>query len=763
MQINDMNISMKTVVLVCLITVSFIPVIILGQNKEKVTPYVNPFIGTGAVENSLSGSTYPGATAPFGFIQLSPDTKESPEWGEPSGYDHNVNKIYGFSHTHLSGTGVADFFDIMLMPVTRSLEELTRTFDYSSGFSHDNESAKAGYYQVRLSESDINVELTATTRTGMHRYTYPKGKANTLVFDMNHSRDKSSWNTRINNAQVRIIDRYTIEGYRVISGWAKLRKVYFYAKLSRPVKEAILMSDDHIYKNGEVANGSNVRAFLSFENSDTPLMVKVALSPVSKTNAAENMKENTSWDFNNVMVKTNNEWERELSKIMIEGTPVQKEIFYTALYHAFIQPNTFSDSNGEYQTIDYTTRKLENGETHYSTFSLWDSYRATHPLYTILQPERSADFVNSLLRQYDDYGYLPIWQLWGQENYCMIGNHSIPVVVDAVFKNIKNINVEKVYDAVKNSSIRSHLNAPYDIWEKYGYMPENLQTQSVSLTLEMAYNDWCVAQLAKHLSKTADYEHFIKRSRFYRNIFNKDTGFFWAKDDKGNWLKPFNPLKYGANGGYPVTEGNTWQYLWYVPQNLPDFIRLMGGDKAFENKLDQFFTLESDNREKNHNASGFIGQYAHGNEPSHHVTYLYNYVGAPQKTQYYVSKVMNELYNNTFSGYSGNEDCGQMSVWYIFSSMGFYPVNPVTGIYVFGSPLLEQAVISLPEGKTFTMKAPKKSDKDIYIQFVTLNGVKYDKTYIRHQDIMKGGILEFKMGSKPSKWGSNTENRPPNN
>lgn len=743
----------------------FAPANAFSQNKERVTPYVNPFIGTGAVENSLSGNTYPGATTPFGFIQLSPDTKENPEWGEPSGYNYNVNRIYGFSHTHLSGTGVADFFDIMLMPMTRSLEELTKTFDYNTEFSHKNESAKAGYYQVRLGESDINVELTATKRTGMHRYTYPKGKPNNLVFDINHSRDKNSWNTRINNSQIRVIDEYTIEGYRVISGWAKLRKVYFHAKLSRPIKEVLLMSDNQVFRNAEVANGSNVRALLNFEESNSPLVVKVALSPVSVKNASENMQaENPTMNFDAVYAQTDSEWEKELSKIKIEGTPMQKEIFYTGLYHAFIQPNVFSDSNGEYQTINYNTQKLKKGETHYSTFSLWDSYRATHPLYTILQPERSADFVNSLLRQYDDYGYLPIWQLWGQENYCMIGNHSIPVVVDAIFKNIKNIDVDKAYEAVKNSSTRSHLNAPFDLWEKYGYMPENLQTQSVSLTLEVAYNDWCVAQLAKHLGKTADYEHFMKRSQFYRNLFNKDTGFFWAKDDKGNWLKPFDPFRYGANGGYPFTEGNAWQYLWYVPQDVPDFVSLMGGEKAFENKLDEFFTLEVENKDKNHNASGFIGQYAHGNEPSHHVIYLYNYIGAPEKTQYYASKVMNELYNNTSSGYSGNEDCGQMSAWYIFSSMGFYPVNPATGIYVIGTPLLEQVVISLPGDKTFIVKAPKKSPKEIYIQSVTLNGATYDKTYIRHQDIMNGGTLEFKMGSKPSsKWGRKPENRPPNN
>ena len=730
---------------------------IWSNNIEKLSVYVNPFIGTGAVENSLSGNTYPGATLPFGFVQLSPDTKENPEWQEPSGYDYNSNRIYGFSHTHLSGTGVSDFFDIMLMPMTQSPESLTGTFDYSTTFSHDNESAKAGYYQVRLDGSEVNAELTATIRTGMHRYTYPAGKENTLVFDLNHSRDKNTWNTRISNSQIKMVDKQTIEGYRVISGWAKLRKVYFQAKLSRPIKEVILMSDNQVYRNGEVVNGSNVRALLSFEEDSKPLVVKVALSPVSTSNAAENMKENPSWDFDQVVKQADEAWEKELSVIRIKGTPLQKEIFYTALYHAFIQPNTFSDINGQYQTIDYTTQQLKAEEIHYSTFSLWDSFRATHPLYTITQPKRTTDFINSLIRQYEVYGYLPIWQLWGQENYCMIGNHAIPVVVDAVLKGIDGIDTEKIYEAVKNSSTRSHLNAPFDVWEQYGYMPENIQTQSVSLTLEMAYNDWCVAQLAQHLGKTEDQKHFLSRSQFYRNLFNKETGFFWAKDDKGRWIEPFDPLKYGANGGYPFTEGNAWQYLWYVPHDIPGFIDLMGGTKAFENKLDQFFTLEVQNEEKNNNASGFIGQYAHGNEPSHHVIYLYNYIGKPEKTQFYVNKVLNELYNNSSSGYSGNEDCGQMSSWYIFSSMGFYPVNPTTGIYDIGTPLLEEAVIYLPGNKTFTIKAPKKSNDEIYIQSVKLNGMKHENTFISHTDILKGGVLEFKMGKKPAKWGKSSK------
>jgi predicted alpha-1,2-mannosidase len=722
-----------------------------AQGGEKATPFVNPFIGTGAVENSLSGNTYPGATVPFGFVQLSPDTKENPEWREPSGYDYNARRIYGFSHTHLSGTGVADLFDVMLMPTTKDLEALAQTFDYSSGFSHRNESAGAGCYRVLLDESGVGAELTATLRTGMHRYAYPSGAPNSLAIDLNHSRDKNSWGTRISSAQLRIVDSCTVEGYRAISGWAKLRKVYFHAKLSRPVRSAVLMSDSRACGDADVVNGTSVRALLSFEESSRPLVVKVALSAVSVANAAENMRENPSWDFDLVAAQADEAWERELSKIAVKATPAQKEIFYTALYHAFIQPNTFSDLNGEYQAIDYTTRKLRAGETHYSTFSLWDSYRATHPLYTILQPLRSSDFVNSLLRQYDAYGYLPIWQLWGQENYCMIGNHAIPVVVDAALKGIANIDVQKAYQAVKKSSTRSHLNAPFDLWDKYGYMPENLQTQSVSLTLEVAYNDWCVAQLAKRLGYDDDYSRFTKRAQRYRNLFNPQTKFFWAKDDQGRWLQPFDPLRYGANGGYPFTEGNAWQYLWYVPHDLPGLVGLMGGKKAFEAKLDEFFTLETENREKNSNASGFIGQYAHGNEPSHHVTYLYACIGAPQKTQRYVSRVLNELYNNTSSGYAGNEDCGQMSAWYVFSSLGFYPVNPVGGEYILGAPLLEEATITLPQGKTFTVKAPRKSPDELYVREVTLNGKPYREIFIRHEDIMSGGALEFKMGKKPGK------------
>ena len=723
-----------------------IPFLTFGQTK-KVTDYVDPFIGTGAVEGGLSGNNYPGATSPFGMVQLSPDTRKTPDWDVASGYNYNDTNIYGFSHTHLSGTGVAELFDVMLTPTVGDISELQSKDRFPSAFSHDQESARPGYYQVKLLETGINAELTTTTRTGFHRYTFPEGKQRSIVLDLNHSRDKGSWGTRIVLSQIRVVDEYTIEGYRLITGWANLRKVCFSAKLSQPITSSVLKNGGAIYENTPVINGNNLMAILQFDNKDNaPLLIKVGLSPVSIENARENLNtELSGWNFDQAVAQADQEWEKELSKINIEASDTQKTIFYTALYHALIQPNTLSDVNGQYMSTDFVIQTLPKGKTQYSTFSLWDTYRGAHPLYTLIQPERTSDFINSLLVHYKTYGYLPIWHLWGQENYCMIGNHSIPVVVDAVMKNIPGIDPDLAFEAVKQSSLINHTNSPFNVWEQYGYMPENIQSQSVSITLEMAFDDWCVAQLAQKLGKTDDYNRFIARSQYYRNLHNSQTNFFQSKDDKGNWIEPFNPFKYGANGGNPFTEGNAWQYYWYVPHDVPDLITLTGGDKAFVAKLDEFFTNDY-HEELNDNASGFIGQYAHGNEPSHHVAYLYNYAGQPKKTQFYVSKIMNELYNTTSSGYAGNDDCGEMSAWYVFSALGFYPVNPANGIYDFGTPLVERAEIQLPGGKTFVISAPKKSPQDIYIKSVKLNGKSYSKQYISHEDILKGGILEFKMG-----------------
>lgn len=713
----------------------------------EITKYVNPFIGTGAIDGGLSGNNYPGATSPFGMIQLSPDTSEAPNWGDASGYDYNRSTIFGFSHTRLSGTGASDLIDVTLMPTSSG-----RT---SSTFIHDEEKASPGYYQVMLKDENINVELTTTQRNGIHRYQYPAGKDAEVILDMDHSADKGSWGRRIINAQIRILNDHAVEGYRIITGWAKLRKIYFYMEFSSPILTSTLRDGGRVHENTAVVNGTNLHGCFRFGKlNGKPLTCKVALSSVSMENARQNMEQEAPhWDFDRYMAAADADWEKQLGKIEIKGTEVQKEIFYTALYHTMIQPNIMSDVNGEYMAADYTARKVGDNETHYTTFSLWDTFRASHPLYTLLEPERVTDFVKSMIRQYEYYGYLPIWQLWGQDNYCMIGNHSIPVITDAILKGIPGIDVEKAYEAVYNSSVTSHPNSPFEVWEKYGFMPENIQTQSVSITLEQAFDDWCVAQLAEKLNKDADYERFHKRSEYYRNLFHPKTKFFQSKNDKGEWIEPFDPYQYGGNGGHPFTEGNAWQYFWYVPHNIQALMELTGGTKAFEQKLDTFFTSNYKSEQMNHNASGFVGQYAHGNEPSHHVAYLYNFAGQPWKTQKYVSHILNTLYNNTSSGYAGNDDCGQMSAWYVFSAMGFYPVNPADGRYIIGSPLLDECTLKLAGNKDFHIRTIRKSPEDIYIQSVTLNGKKHKDFFITHQDIMNGGTMVFKMGKKPSGWG----------
>ena len=625
----------------------------------------------------------------------------------------------------------------------------------SSTFTHDEEKASPGYYQVMLKDENINVELTTTQRNGIHRYQYPAGKDAEVILDMDHSADKGSWGRRIINAQIRILNDHAVEGYRIITGWAKLRKIYFYMEFSSPILTSTLRDGGRVHENTAVVNGTNLHGCFRFGKlNGKPLTCKVALSSVSMENARQNMEQEAPhWDFDRYMAAADADWEKQLGKIEIKGTEVQKEIFYTALYHTMIQPNIMSDVNGEYMAADYTARKVGDNETHYTTFSLWDTFRASHPLYTLLEPERVTDFVKSMIRQYEYYGYLPIWQLWGQDNYCMIGNHSIPVITDAILKGIPGIDVEKAYEAVYNSSVTSHPNSPFEVWEKYGFMPENIQTQSVSITLEQAFDDWCVAQLAEKLNKDADYERFHKRSEYYRNLFHPKTKFFQSKNDKGEWIEPFDPYQYGGNGGHPFTEGNAWQYFWYVPHNIQALMELTGGTKAFEQKLDTFFTSNYKSEQMNHNASGFVGQYAHGNEPSHHVAYLYNFAGQPWKTQKYVSHILNTLYNNTSSGYAGNDDCGQMSAWYVFSAMGFYPVNPADGRYIIGSPLLDECTLKLAGNKDFHIRTIRKSPEDIYIQSVTLNGKRHKDFFITHQDIMNGGTMVFKMGKKPSGWG----------
>lgn len=705
------------------------------------TKYVNPFIGTGPIEGGLSGNNYPGATVPFGMVQLSPDTHEAPDWFNASGYDHNDSRIYGFSHTRLSGTGACDLIDILLMPTTSDKRV--------SAFSHEREKAQPGYYKVHLDDENIDAELTATQRTGIHRYTFPSGSSRNLWLDLDHSAQKGSWDRRIINSQIKQIGPNTIEGYRVITGWAKLRKIYFVAEFSEPIKDLTLFDgDERRYDTGEskVINGKALRSLISFGNGDKPVTVRVGISPVSLENAKENLlAEAPDMNFDKYVAEADKAWDERLGKIEVKGDPEKMTTFYTALYHTMIQPNLFSDVNGEWITPDYSVAKVPAGENQYTTFSLWDTYRAAHPLYTIIEPEVTKDFVNSMLRHYDYYGYLPIWHLWGQDNYCMIGNHAIPVVVDAVEKGIPGIDRAKAWEAVKNSSTQSHPNSPFSVWEKHGYMPEDVQTQSVSITLEMAYDDWCAAQLARMVGDAEAERRFTERSQYFRNLYNPANGFFAPKNEKGEWMEPFDPLKYGANGGNPFTEGNAWQYFWYVPHDVEGLIELTGGKKAFEKKLDTFFTLTETSGAKNDNISGLIGQYAHGNEPSHHVAYLYNYAGRPDKTARLVNYIMNSLYNNNFNGYAGNDDCGEMSAWYVFSALGFYPVNPASGEYNIGTPLFDEAIIHLPSGKDFRITADRKKPKAVNVKKMKLNDKAHKAYTLSHSDLINGGELHFDL------------------
>lgn len=702
----------------------------------RYTRYVNPFIGTGAVENSLSGNCYPGATVPFGMVQLSPDTQEAPDWDKASGYDYNDTHTCGFSHTRLSGTGACDLIDLLLMPTT--------TDEVWSAVDHSKETARPGYYSLRLS-SGILAELTATTRAGIHRYTYPAGSRQRLYIDLDHSAPKTSWNRRIIQSQLRIVAPNAIEGYRIITGWAKLRRVYFRIELSRPIASCSLIDGSRDYGQVPVVNGTALKAWLDFDpKGGNELTVKVALSTTSIENARLNMqRESASWSFDGYAAQADKAWDDVLGRIEAEGNRQDMEKFYTALYHTMIQPNTISDADGSYTATDYSTRRMPEGRTYYTTFSLWDTFRAAHPLYTIIALERNADFVNSMLTHFDSYGYLPIWSLWGQDNYCMIGNHAIPVVVDAVMKGTPGIDPERALNACVASATTSHPGSPFDVWEKYGYMPEDLQSQSVSITLEQAYDDWCVAQLAKKLGHDDIYERFTRRARYFRNLYNADNGFFQGRTSDGKWLEPFDPLRYGANGGNPYTEGNAWQYSWYVPHDIEGLIELMGGKRKFVERLDRFFTLTEQSGRKNDNASGFIGQYVHGIEPSHHVAYLYGYAGEPRKTQYYVHKICAELYNTSSSGYAGNDDCGEMSAWLVFSAMGFYPVNPASGEYALGTPMMDKVTVHLAGGRTFTVNAHRKDSMSFYVKSVRLNGKKYDLNTISHKAITDGGTLDF--------------------
>lgn len=750
----------------------------LSALADRHVDYVNPFIGT-APTDGLLGNTFPGPTLPFGFVQLSPDTRDAPNWDCASGYHYNDKRIIGFSHTRLSGTGASDFIDLLLMP--NAFDPDRSKADHGnwlpSAFSHDTETARPGYYSVLLDDHKVFAELAATTRCGIHRYTYKGEGQQSLLVDLDHSAQKGDWNRRVIQAQLRIVSPTVIEGHRLITGWAKLRKVYFHMELSRPLDLSRI--------SRTTINGDFIRENLPLAPSAEPLVVKVALSPVSQQSARRNMEvEAASWNFDNYAQAAADVWEKALSVIDIEGSDEVKRCFYTALYHSLTQPNVISDVDGRYIATDYTEQTLpqplptgrgENSTSSerlsidkvtaplhhregqgvglYSTFSIWDTYRAIHPLYNIICPDRNAAFIQSMLTHYDTYGYLPIWDIWGQDNYCMIGNHAIPIIVDAVMKGLPGIDPERAYEACRTSSLLSHMNSPFEVWEEYGFMPEDRQSQSVSITLEMAFDDWCVARLARHLGKADDAARFERRAGYFRNLWNAEHRFFWGRNADGSWLAPFDPLRYGANGGNPFTEGNAWQWRWYVPHDIPALIDLFGGPKAMERELDTFFSLMPGDEEKNSNASGFVGQYIQGNEPDHHAPYLYNDCGHPEKAQAMLHHIMTTLYNDTPSGLSGNDDCGEMSAWYIFSALGFYPVNPCSDEYSIGTPLVDHAVIhlsSLQSGGArgagdFTIDVKRRAPGQHLIKSVRLNGRPLESYTLPYEALKEGGTLEFIM------------------
>jgi predicted alpha-1,2-mannosidase len=720
-----------------------------NSKKDVFVSHVNPLIGTGG-----HGHTYPGATVPFGMLQVSPDNGIS-SWDWCSGYHYSDSIVAGFSHLHLSGTGIGDLADILFMPVNRKLDltakAASRDFlPYKSKYNHVNEKTTPGSYQVFLEDPKINVELTSSQRTAFHKYTFAKDDKQSVVVDLGFA---INWDKALKTA-IKIEDEYTISGYRFSTGWAKKQKVFFVARFSKPITETTLIADKKVVE-GKVAEGENTSLQLFFNpNNTNELLAKVALSSVSVENAKDNLDDG-DFNFQDVKSKAENSWNKALSKITVE-TPVDslKTIFYTALYHAQVAPVTYSDKNGQFRTEDDKIVTAKN-YTAYSTLSLWDTFRAENPLLTLLDPNRVSDMVNSMLAYYETKKILPVWTLYANETNTMTGYHSIPVIADAYLKGIKGFDAEKAFEAMKATMMQDERGLNF--YKQYGYIPYNLLDESVTITLEYAYDDWCVAQMAKALGKQADYEFFYNRSKAYQYLFDSKTGFMRGKSNDGkSWNEPFDPKHSNHREHTDYTEGNAWQHSWFVPQNVDDFVALHGSNEIFTKRLEQLFTESSEITGNNVSAdiSGLIGQYAHGNEPSHHIAYMFNHAKQPWRTQYWVRHILDTQYNTTPNGLSGNEDCGQMSAWYVFSSMGLYPMNPASGEYEIGSPIFEKATINLQGGKTFVIEAENVSAKNFYIQSATLNGIEFNQTSISHKQLLQGGILHFVMGSEPNKkWG----------
>lgn len=703
------------------------------------TQFVNPFIGT-----DFTGNTYPGAQVPFGMVQLSPDNG-LPGWDRISGYFYPDSTIAGFSHTHLSGTGAGDLYDISFLPVTLPYKEAEAPLGIHSKFSHADENASAGYYQVRLSDYNINVELTATERCGIQRYTFPKSESAILL----NLAKSMNWDATL-DSHIELVDSQTIRGYRFSEGWARDQKLYFCTRFSKPfstmqIDTAVVKRDGKNIGNGLIAK------FYYNTTQDEQVLVSTALSAVSMDGAEQNLKaEVPDDDFDKYLAQAKTTWNKELSKIEIETHDTdEKTVFYTALYHSMIAPTIYSDVDGSYYGPDKKTHKTD-GWVNYGTFSLWDTFRAAHPLFTYIQPERTNDMIKSFIAFYEQNGRLPVWNFQGSETDMMIGYHAVAVIVDAYLKGIDDFDAEKALEAcVKTANIDEYRGI--GLYKKNGYVPYdvvdgyNTENWSLSRSLEYAFDDYCIAKMAQKMGKTDIADEFFKRAQNYKNVYNPATSFMQPRDSKGHFISNFRADEYTPH----ICESNGWQYFWSVQHDVDGLIELVGGKDRLAEKLDSMFTFNPKEEELPIFSTGMIGQYAHGNEPSHHVAYLYNKVGQPWKGEKYLSDIMHELYSNTPAGLCGNEDCGQMSAWYVFSAMGFYPVNPVSGVYELGSPLYPKTQLHLSNGKTFTVIAQGANKDNCYIQSVKVNGEPYNKSFITHEQIMNGVTLEIVMGDKP--------------
>ncbi len=707
------------------------------SRPSDLTKLVNPFIGTGA-----DGNTWPGASMPFGGVQLSPDTRLN----SCGGYASADSTILGFSHTHLNGVGEPEYHDILFSPAVGKvyLNPMSPGQNgYGSAFDHLHESASPGFYSVLLKDYNIQAELTTTLRAGFHKYTFPQSDSSHIVIDLAYPFGAEFLN-------IKKVSDTEIEGLRRSHGWAWDQYVYFVARFSKPFSSLEIAVNDTIRKELTDAEGKNIKAVVNYQTvKNEAILVKVGISAVSAEGARKNLDaEIPDWDFDGVKKDAEQAWQKELSKIEVEGgTPEQQTIFYTSMYHAHLSPCIFSDVDGLYRGVDHKVHKSESSP-HYTVFSLWDTYRALHPLFTIIDQKRTNEFISSLLQMYDNGGRLPMWPLAGNYTDDMLGYHAVPVIADAYMKGIRGYDVTKAFEAVKQVSQMDRLGLKY--YKTIGFLPADRQGESVSKTLEYCYDDWCISQMAKAMDKPHDYETYHQRAHNWENVFDPSVGFMRGRNFDRSWLEPFDPL---VNSAY--SEGNAYQYM-YVPHDVDGLVSKFGSGQAFGTWLDTLFTLESKRGER-----GSIGQYWHGNEPGQQLPYLYDYAGEAWKTQKLVSRILNELYSTEPDGIAGNDDCGQISAWYILSSMGFYPVAPGQTMYEIGSPLFSKATIHLESGRTFSVTANNVSKENVYIQSAKLNGNDYTKSYLKHDDIMAGGELVFEMGPNPNKnWGTARADRP---